>query len=154
AAVIVKPRSLAAAFGHSAVALLTLPFQALLMADAIIRTLYRLTFSKRRLLEWVSQAEVDRNSGERGAPSIVGRFGGMALAVATAAAAQLAGGTAVPVLGVILGALWLAAPLIVRWLDQPAVQSEPSFTAGEKAELHELAKDIWSFYEDYVTADD
>ncbi len=150
-----RPQGLAVAFGHAAVALLTLPFQAALMIDAAVRTLHRLYVSKRRLLEWVSQAEVERSSGAKGAPALVGFEAGAALALLTAATALLGGeGVAVAAIGVLLAALWLAAPSVVRWLDQALPQESAGFTKEEEAELRTLSRDIWSFYEDFVTADD
>src|SRR5690606_28520283 len=71
-ALVRRPRSLTLAFGHAAVAFVTLPYQAALMMDAVLRTLYRLFVSKRGLLEWVSQADVERASARGGAPALVG----------------------------------------------------------------------------------
>ncbi|TLS48684.1 glycosyl transferase family 36 [Paenibacillus antri] len=159
-ALVQRPRSLAVSFGHAAVALLTLPFQAALMADAIARTLHRLYVSKRCLLEWVSQAEVERSSGAKGAPALVGFAGGAALALLVAASALTTlGGVevtngVVAAIGVLLAAIWLAAPLAVRWLDRPAKLETEAFTQQEEAELRALSQDIWTFYEHFVTAED
>ncbi|HZG84200.1 GH36-type glycosyl hydrolase domain-containing protein [Paenibacillus sp.] len=148
-----RPRCLGVAVGHAAVALLTLPYQAVLMLDAILRTLHRLFVSKRRLLEWVSQAEVER-SGGAGAP-LVGVGGGAALAVATALAAVAWGDApAVWAIGLALAAVWLAAPLVVRWLDEAPRRESAAFAGAEADDMRALAKDIWRFYEDYVTAQD
>lgn len=38
-----------------------IPYQAFLMMDAIIRTLFRLCISKRNLLEWQSSDSVEKN---------------------------------------------------------------------------------------------
>ena len=54
--------SLALAGAHIALTLTLLAHQAWLMADAIVRTLYRLLISRRRLLEWVSAAQVKASS--------------------------------------------------------------------------------------------
>ncbi|HZG56247.1 GH36-type glycosyl hydrolase domain-containing protein [Paenibacillus sp.] len=152
-AIVRRPSSLGVAFGHAAVALITLPYQGVLMLDAIVRTLYRLFVSKRRLLEWVSQAEVER-SAARGASPLVGLGAGAAVALATGAAAVWGGGGTVVAAGFALTALWLAAPLVVRWLDRPLSQETVAFTDAEEEELRALARDIWTFYEDYVTAGD
>ena len=39
-----------------------LPYEALLMVDAILRTLYRVLVSKKNLLEWQTAADVEANS--------------------------------------------------------------------------------------------
>jgi len=155
AALFRKPRALAVSLGHAAVSLLTLPFQAVLMADAILRTLYRLYVSKRRLLEWVSQAEVERRSRTGEAPALVGRGSGYTLAILVAASAAFGGaGIGATVIAVALAVVWLAAPLAIRWLDRPAPGETVAFTEEEEAELRALSRDIWTFYEDYVTAGD
>src|SRR5690606_28559994 len=57
--------------------------------------------------------------------------------------------------GIILGLLWLSAPLVVKWLNQPLnVEDELTFTELETVKLQQLARDIWSFFEVYVTEDD
>lgn len=152
-AILHRPRCLAVSIGHAGIAFMTLPYQAVLMADAIARTLYRLLVSKRRLLEWVSQAEVERASAARGAPALVGTAGGLALSAIAAAASYWAGGAAA-IVGVATAVVWAAAPLAVRWLDRPPAQGDAAFTAEEEAELRGLARDIWTFYEDYVTERD
>src|SRR6185295_19721092 len=41
---------------------LLLPHQAYLMADAIVRTVYRKLISRKKLLEWVTAAEAERKA--------------------------------------------------------------------------------------------
>lgn len=41
-----------------------LTFNAYLMIDAILRTLYRLTISKKNLLEWQTAADAEKNAGK------------------------------------------------------------------------------------------
>ena len=61
------------------VTIMTLPFQSVLLFDAISRSLYRLVISKRRLLEWVSSAEEERKNEQGGSPPLLGMYGGYAL---------------------------------------------------------------------------
>lgn len=50
------------AFTHMLLTLMFLPHQSYMMADAILRTLYRVYVSGENLLEWVTAAETERNS--------------------------------------------------------------------------------------------
>ncbi|MCI3927020.1 glycosyl transferase family 36 [Paenibacillus sp. TRM 82003] len=149
-----RRRNLGVALGQAAVAFLTLPYQTVMLLDAIGKTLYRLFVSKRGLLVWVSQAEVDRSSRKGGAPAVVGLIGGAALAAIFALSALWSGVLAVQAVGVLFAAFWFAAPAIVRWLDRPLPQETVEFTASETEELKTLAHEIWSFYEHYVTEED
>jgi cyclic beta-1,2-glucan synthetase len=151
---IYHPKGLVNTLVQGFITLLTLPFQSMMLLDAIFRTLYRLTISKRRLLEWVNQSEVERISGKAGAPALSGLLGGYVCILLLAAASLWSGETGTQVFGLTFAVLWSLTPLAVRWLDQAPLRTEESFTAGESEELHRLAKDIWSFYEDYVTEED
>ncbi|TVY07452.1 GH36-type glycosyl hydrolase domain-containing protein [Paenibacillus cremeus] len=149
-----RPWSLLHTAGHIVIAFLTLPFQSLVLMDAIIRTLYRLMFSKRRLLEWVSQTEVERLSSKKGTPPLSGLTGGYVLVVLMAAGAWWTASPAIQVIRVAIALVWCAAPLVIRWLDQPPVRETETFTSQETADLHQLSHDIWTFYEDFVTERD
>lgn len=157
--------------GQCLLALLTLPYQAVVMADAVIRTLYRLLVSRRRLLEWVSMAEVERAHSGRRMPPLLGLAGGLLLAALLPLVAMLRSGNGfghVPgnasgsVFADIFqtGAAWLialvwaSAPAVIRFLDKPVADQPPPFSEADKAELTRLAGDIWAFFERYVTAED
>ncbi|MCL2545172.1 MAG: DUF3131 domain-containing protein, partial [Clostridia bacterium] len=60
------------AFKAAAAQLAVLPYQACILADAALRTVWRVCFSRRRLLEWVTAADAEgqRNDG----PSGLGRL--------------------------------------------------------------------------------
>ncbi|MCA0758467.1 glycosyl transferase family 36 [Paenibacillus sp. N4] len=146
-----SPRRLLMALGQAGVSLLTLPYQTVLLLNAIGKTLYRLAISKRRLLEWTNQAEVERRAGQQGAGRILGYYGGLVLSFIFLALCLWNGDAGLRIAGTALTALWLAAPVAVTWLDQPLYREAASFTEGEKEELHRLSREIWSFYEDYVT---
>lgn len=149
-----RPRSLLATVGQVLVTIMTLPFQSVLLLDAITRTLYRLFVSKRHLLEWVSAAEVERRNRGGHYPVIPGMYGGYVLVFLFALAAAA---NAVPVLqwtGLVLSIIWAIAPLGIRWLDRPMQQPEHQLTSAEEAELRKLSEKIWVFYEDYVTETD
>ncbi|SHF11073.1 Putative glucoamylase [Desulforamulus putei DSM 12395] len=148
-----RPRSILATVGQVLVTLMTLPFQSVLLLDAIARTLYRLLVSKRHLLEWVSAAEVERRNRGGRYPALLGMYGGYALVFLFGLAAA-GSGPALQGTGLVLCAVWAAAPLAVRWLDRPVQQAEQPLTADEEAELRRLAGQIWAFFEDYVTETD
>ena len=57
-------------------------------------------------------------------------------------------------IGFMLVALWAFAPVMVKWLNEPLKRDIVSFSNNEEAELKDLAYQIWSFYDDYVTKED
>ena len=149
-----RPWSLLHTSGHLLIAFVTLPFQSVVLLDAFIRTLYRVTLSKRRLLEWVNQAEVERVSNKKGTPPLTGLYGGYAFIVLMVISAILTEPAAIRAISLIIALVWSTAPLVIRWLDQSPNRVTETFTKQETEELHQLSRDIWSFYEDFVTDQD
>ena len=147
-------RNIGSSAGQVLFGLATWPFQAVLLLDAIGRTLYRLFISKKRLLEWALSEEVDRTSERDGAPLIEGMAGGYVLCLLFLASALFSGNGAVQAIGVLLSAVWAAAPLVIRWMNQPPAHKRIAFTEPERKELVNLARQIWAFYEDYVTEEE
>ncbi|WP_214630157.1 GH36-type glycosyl hydrolase domain-containing protein [Paenibacillus agaridevorans] len=151
-----RPSALLRSAAHACLTLLTLPFQSAMLLDGIIRTLYRLLLTRRRLLEWTSQAEVERIADSKGAPPLSAMAGGYALTALMAASVLMAPGisSAATTIGLVLALLWCTAPLVVKWLDGSPERAESGFSEKQHQELFKLASDIWSFYEDYVTEGD
>lgn len=149
-----QPRSIGYTVAQTGISIITMPYQTIVLLDAIVRTIYRLTFSKRRLLEWVPAADVDRDSKRNGAPVLDGLYGGFALVVAFLIAAFTLGNTVVLAISILLAVMWIFTPLIISWLDKPTRKKEVTFSEKEKEDLRKLSLEIWSFYEDYVTKED
>lgn len=149
-----RPRSSLSTALQVLVTVLTLPFQTVVLLDAIVRTLYRLFVSKRHLLEWVSSAEIERRSRGGRHVALLGMYPGYALVFVFALAAAASGASAVRWTGLALCALWFFAPLAIRWLDRPVPRADRTFEPAEEEELRALAKQIWTFFEDFVTAKD
>jgi cyclic beta-1,2-glucan synthetase len=143
------------AFGQMLVQVGTIPYQAILSLDAIVRTLFRLVISKKRLLQWVSSAEIEQNSKRVHQPLILGLYSGFTLTIVFIFASIIQVELFVKVAGVIIGLLWASAPFVIRWLNKPLVLSEPVFVAeDERKELFTLSHEIWRFFEKFVTAED
>ena len=145
---------LAAGLAQIAMLLTLLAHQAWLMTDAIVRTLYRLFVSHRRLLEWVTAAQAKLTTRL----DLRGFYKSMAGGVALGAAAAIfvvfehnrAGLLAAPFV-----ILWILAPAIARWasLPPPIAGTNPVSTADAQA-LRLSARRTWRFFEKFVTAED
>ena len=131
-----------------------LAHQAWVMSDAIVRTLFRLLVTRRRMLEWVTaaQATLGRRLDLRGLYQRMA--GGVALAAAAAALVASAG-----------QASWaVALPFLMLWTLSPAIArraSLPPPVAGRKPVSNEdaralllIARRTWRFFETFVTSED
>ncbi|MFN2567820.1 MAG: glucoamylase family protein, partial [Gemmatimonadaceae bacterium] len=137
-----------------ALAVTFLPHQALVSADAIARTLWRLAVSRRNLLEWQTASQAERLAF-RSARSTwramwpAAATGGVVL---LAAAAAPDGGWRL-VASVPIAAFWLAAPWIAHALGAPTVRRELELTDARRAQAMRYALLHWRYFERFVTAE-
>ena len=138
-------------FSHAALNFAFLPYEAWFSLDAILRTLWRMTVSHRRLLEWRASALCRCDS------TLACNWRAMwmspALALLVAAGLLLARPQALAAAGAIL-LLWCSAPVIAWWISRPIVPPEVVLTAEQARFLRALARKTWAFFDTYVGADD
>ncbi|NQX58025.1 GH36-type glycosyl hydrolase domain-containing protein [Paenibacillus qinlingensis] len=147
--IIVHPRRALSTTLYVLMNMLTLPFQSAVLLDAIIKTLYRVSISKRRMLEWTSSSHIENNQGKQQG-LLLGTRGGYGLIILFALAVAIQQETSQKWMGFTLCLLWALAPLTVRWLDQPLAHEKLQFTPEEEDQMRVLAKQVWTFYEDYA----
>jgi cyclic beta-1,2-glucan synthetase len=126
--------------------------QAWLMSDAILRTLIRLTITRRHLLEWVPAAQAARAPQPDVAHFYRRMVGGVVIGVATGGAVLLAGRGTWPV-AMAFAAAWLASPAVARWasLSKPISGRRPLAEADVRT-LRLIARRTWRFFETFVSA--
>jgi len=131
-----------------------LAHQAWLMSDAILRTLFRLFVSRRRLLEWTTAAQA-KVSPRLGVASFYHQMaGGVAIGISAAIAVSLIGNGAW-VVGTPFVILWVVAPAIARWSSRsPPVAGRLSISEADAHALRLVARRTWRFFEAFVTAAD
>ena len=143
-------------------AVVFLPHQAVVSADAILRTLYRLFISHRNLLEWQTASQVERALGVGSQLEtwrkmwpvtafciVLGLLVGLHLTVGT-------GATSTQRFLFVLGSVplllaWLASPSIAFALSRAAILGEIHLTDSERQAAIRYAKLHWAFFEKFVT---
>ncbi len=127
--------------------------QAWLMGDAVLRTLFRLTISHRRLLEWTPAAQAAFGR-KLTLTSFYGRMAGaLVIAAAGAAAGWVGGGLSWP-LSLAFAAIWALSPAVALRASLSApVESERPLPAADATALRLTARRTWRFFETFVTAD-
>jgi len=141
-------RHLARAF----LALAWLPHEALYSMDAIVRTLWRIGFSKHKLLQWNASREVERVAPND--PKALYRL--MWIGPLLGAALSLSFLTTPETLAAAapFALLWLLSPLLAWWISQPPVQTGSALAANETRFLRGLARKTWAFFDEYVGPED
>ena len=128
--------------------------QAGLMADAIIRTLYRLTFSHRKMLEWTTAAQSESSHQQ----SVAGSYSTMAASVVAAivtGALLAVRGDKMWMIATPFAILWLAAPALAHWMSQsPKLEDALASSPDDRKSLRLVARRTWRFFETFVTTQD
>ncbi|HTA64910.1 MAG TPA: cyclic beta 1-2 glucan synthetase, partial [Xanthomonadaceae bacterium] len=126
-----------------------LPHEAWYSLDAIVRTLWRLLISRRRLLQWKPSSEVERTQRDSPAASFRSMWFAPALAIALVAwIAQAHPGT-LPIAAPILG-LWLLAPALTWWISRTPARPLTALSDEQARFLGRLARRTWAFFESSV----
>jgi len=130
-----------------------LPHQAWLMGDAIVRSLWRLTVSRRKLLEWVPAAQ----AAARLRFDMASFYRRMAPAVGLGAGAAALGFVAGPgswVFCAVFGLVWMVSPGIAFEASrQPETRRWAGLPEDEAQALRMVARRTWRFFETFVTAE-
>jgi cyclic beta-1,2-glucan synthetase len=133
-----------------------LPYRAYLMADAIVRTVHRLYFSRQRLLEWETADAAERRFHTSRwscvremwfAPAC-----SLAIVLAFAVIPALPVASLVPAAAALL--LWFVSPLVAEAISRPYSRKIPTLAAADREVLRHVARKTWSFFERFVAEED
>jgi cyclic beta-1,2-glucan synthetase len=141
-----------------------LPHQAVVSADAIVRTLLRLFVTKRNLLEWQTASQVERSLG-LGAQREVWRRMWPVIAVSLALLlgivlkdAQMHAfpqssrfGFVIATIPLLL--LWFSSPALAHALSAPAIPGEVHLSGAERDSALRYAGLHWQYFEKFVSAE-
>ncbi len=141
---------------QSAQALLTITFLAhdtVISLDAVMRTLGRLIFTRRHLLEWQTAKDAECQDNGRLQSFFVAMCSAPLLASGIAALLFFLGN---PVSWVTLGflAAWSVSPVVAWWISQPVTEKPAKLSTEQIRQLHRLARKTWNFFETFVSAED
>ena len=133
-------------------ALVLLPYDALVYLDAILRSGVKMLFTRRGLLLWHLPSYGRRNARRTPQGFLLEMWIGPVLAVALAVVLVFVPNTrladwpfVVPVL-----VLWLVSPIVGWWISRPLRPSAASLSAQQQAFLRGLARRTWRYFTDFV----
>jgi len=150
-------------FKQSVLTLVCLPFEAWYSLDAIIRTIVRILFTHKRLLEWNSSSEVER---DHEISNGIHRNNNVLTGLIRTGSQMLSGPLTAIIVTVYLAhvipaALIAAAPVLFLWLISPVVAWQISrpiqirpvrLNADQIIFLRSLSRRTWAFFDQFVTA--
>jgi cyclic beta-1,2-glucan synthetase len=130
--------------------LVFLAHQAVLMGDAIGRTLVRVCWTRRHLLQWITAAQ----AADGPALGVAGYYRRMAGApvlgvLALAIAAWSRSGSWA--LAAPFAAAWIASPAVAFWASRISAGNRPVVSESDRLALRMTARRTWRFFETFVT---
>ena len=131
-----------------------LAHQAWLMADVIVRTLYRLAISRRKMLEWVTSAHAKAGLDQRLSRVYHRMSGAVALAVAAGLLVAV-GAPAHALIAAPFVIVWVLSPSIARWMSRPlAPTAIAPLSPADRRALRSTARRTWRFFEAVIGPED
>ncbi|HSM57816.1 MAG TPA: glucoamylase family protein [Candidatus Sulfomarinibacteraceae bacterium] len=132
-----------------------LPYEALLITDAVLTTIWRLLVARRNLLQWTTAAHAARLFGDDLSADLTWRrmVSTMFMAMALALVVYVVAPESLPIALPLLFA-WLLSPQIAYWISRAEKREPETLTAEERLELRRVARRTWFFFEHFVGPDD
>ena len=150
---------------QAALSLAFLPHQTLISLDAIIRTLYRLCVSRRKMLEWRSASTVERSVSNIGRDTWHAMRRSVLLACTIAAVivyqrinGQFGTGASRGTLllsELLLGSvvlLWIVAPRLASYLSEQRIKSRAALSPNDRETARRYAGLHWRYFDQFVNA--
>jgi len=129
-----------------------LPFEAAFSVDAVVRTLWRVLGTRRRLLEWQPSSEAQRSTARSWGALARRMASAPAIAAACAAALALLRPQALLVAAPVL-LLWIASPTLMWAVSRDVTRTSSDLEPRKQQFLRRLARRTWMFFESWVGAD-
>ncbi len=133
-----------ASHGNTVTNLIFIPHQAFVMGDAIVRTLIRRFISQRNLLQWETMAQSEVASGGV-------KIGMVEQYLYLSSVVWIIFLFALPQVNILIAlvcALWIVAPIMVAWLNEP-LPAPAALIAHDRAFLRDVALRTWRFFADH-----
>ncbi len=115
------------------------------------RTLARVLWSKKKMLEWKTSSDAHRSAHSNLPGFIVAMWIGPALALG--GVLLLLGRPDLVYIGPLLG-LWLVSPGLAWWLSRSLAVAVPRLSDPQRLFLEKLGRRTWRFFEMFVTAEE
>jgi cyclic beta-1,2-glucan synthetase len=136
-----------------ALSIVFLPHQAYLMTDAIVRTIYRKLFSRKKLLEWVTAADAEKAARHDMAGFFRFMLPAELLALGAFGLTLFLKPAALGVVGAFLTA-WVLSPVVAYWVSKVRKPEPKLVSVEDRVFARTIARRTWRFFEAFVGPED
>ncbi|MDV4150698.1 glucoamylase family protein [Clostridium sp. AL.422] len=126
-----------------------IPYQAYLMLDAVIRTLYRLTVSKKNLLQWKSAEKVEASVKNTYSWYYKKMWISVVISIIIVLLSFL-NSFEIVVTAIAIAILWAIAPFVACRISKEELIIRERLEIEDEAFIREMSRRIWAYYEDFV----
>ena len=125
-----------------------LPKEAWMYTDAAVRACYRMWFSHKNLLNWVTSDEAAKSTKGTLGDYINKFWFNYVMAAVMVLLFILVGDSTIDLIATLFCVVtWCGAPFLMFWLGKKFPQNKQSLTEKETDEIRQLAKDTWNFFD-------
>ena len=126
-----------------------LPHKAYISLKSIITSIYRMSISKKNLLEWITSEEAEKCSKD----DVFSYYKNMLVNVIAGVIEIIVGIYFLSFLKIIIGTLFIVTPYIMCRISKINVKNTKKLNENQKEYILEVAKKTFKFFEDNLTED-
>ncbi len=138
-----------AVINKSLIVLAVLPYEAYLYIDSIIKALYRMFISKKRLLNWITAEEVEKTLKNNLSTYMKAFRTNYLCAVLLIVLAVIFKPTEIE-LACVIAIIWFLAPVLLFLISRNLVEDNKDLDKRETAEIMNVATQTWSYFDDLI----
>ncbi|HWV14274.1 MAG TPA: glucoamylase family protein [Cellvibrio sp.] len=139
-------------FAQAAFRIACLPHEAVFTTEAIMRSMGRLLFTHRLLLEWNPYEEQNKKAALSLSKTFCFMWSAPAIALVATAGMLLVNPISLFQASPIL-VLWFIAPALAWWVSQPLARAKVKLTPEQIVFLRKISRKTWAFFERFVDAE-
>ncbi len=134
-------------------AILFLPYEALIVLRAIGITITRLLIVRKHMLQWTTAANFARSFQNTRYRTWLEMAASLVFTILLGSTIAIFNPIALTIAAPLLAA-WLIAPQVAYWISQPIAHTAAPLSELQRQEVQRLARRTWSFFEQFVGPDD
>jgi cyclic beta-1,2-glucan synthetase len=149
---------------HVLLTLAFLPHQASVSADAVVRTLWRMLFSRRHLLQWQTARQAERSVTSSAAgpwsslwramwPAVLAGVTGLVIVAVRIPSDHEPVPLALLLAIMPLSLVWITSPWLASVLSRRTTTRMPRLSSRQRMTLMRYARTHWQYFERFVTAE-
>lgn len=143
-----------AAVCQSVILFMLIPHQAYLMMDAIIRTVFRVFFTHKNMLEWVTAADVEANAGNNMKSYVKKMWFSISAAAAVLIISSQWGDQRSLIPAAASAFIWIVSPAAAYRISKPTHKKRRRLSDADYSLLRLISRKTWSFFEDFAGESD